>query len=135
MLTDSSVQSIKLQGKDVVAVRIPAALRKQRPVFIKGDPLRGTYQRRNESDQLCDAETVKRWLAEQVEDERDARILTGFDMTDLNMDSLKTFRQLLASAKPNHPYLEYELPEFLRLIRAWRKDRVTGQEGLTLLGF
>ncbi|QXF31872.1 AAA family ATPase [Photorhabdus luminescens] len=134
LLTDSSVQSIKLQGKDVVAVRIPAALRKQKPVFIKGDPLKGTYQRRNESDQLCDAETVKRWLAEQVEDERDARILTGFDITDLNMDSLKTFRQLLASAKPNHPYLEHELSEFLRLIRAWRKDRVTGQEGLTLAG-
>uniref|UniRef100_UPI0036DD8EF9 AAA family ATPase n=1 Tax=Photorhabdus sp. RM322S TaxID=3342825 RepID=UPI0036DD8EF9 len=55
-------------------------------------------------------------------------------MSDLNMDSLKTFRQLLASAKPNHPYLEHELPEFLRLIRAWRKDRATGQEGLTLAG-
>ncbi|NHB96881.1 RNA-binding domain-containing protein [Photorhabdus stackebrandtii] len=134
LLTDSCVQSVKLQGKNVVAVRIPAALRKQKPVFIKGDPLKGSYQRRNESDQLCDAETVKRWLVEQVEDERDARILTGFDITDLNMDSLKTFRQLLASAKPNHPYLEHELPEFLRLIRAWRKDRVTGQEGLTLAG-
>ncbi|NHB88503.1 RNA-binding domain-containing protein [Photorhabdus tasmaniensis] len=134
LLTDSCVQSVKLQGKNVVAVRIPAALRKQKPVFIKGDPLKGTYQRRNEGDQLCNVETVKRWLAEQVEDERDARLLTGFDMSDLNMDSLKTFRQLLASAKPNHPYLEHELPEFLRLIRAWRKDRATGQEGLTLAG-
>uniref|UniRef100_UPI0036DB3736 AlbA family DNA-binding domain-containing protein n=1 Tax=Photorhabdus sp. RM322S TaxID=3342825 RepID=UPI0036DB3736 len=69
LLTDNCVQSVKLQGKNVVAVRIPAALRKQKPVFIKGEPLKGTYQRRNESDQLCDAETVKRWLAEQVEDE------------------------------------------------------------------
>lgn len=93
-----------------------------------------TYKRLNDGDRVCDEETVKRMLAEQVEDERDARILTGFGMSDIDMENLRIYRQMLKDEKPGHPYLEQDDFAFLTSLRGWRRDRLTGQEGLTLAG-
>jgi len=104
-------------------VEVPVAHRKQKPVFLNGNPLKGnTYRRlQEEGDRPCDDETVKRMLAEQVEDERDARILTGFDMSDIDKESLLVFRQMLRDAKPGHPWLELINKKFLQRLRACLK--------------
>jgi predicted HTH transcriptional regulator len=73
-------------------------------------------------------------LAEQVEDERDARILPGFDMGDIDPESLRIYRQMLKDEKPGHPYLEQDDITFLSSLRAWRRDRETGISGLTMAG-
>lgn len=134
LLTDVDVEELALDGKTVLVVRIPQATRKQRPVFLNGQPLGHTYKRLNDGDRLCDEETVKRMLAEQVEDERDARILPGFGMADIDIDSLHIYRQMLKDEKPGHPYLEQDDFTFLTSLRGWRRDRITREEGLTLAG-
>lgn len=134
LLTDTDVQEVAIQGAVILCVRIPQATRKQRPVFLNGQPMGHTYKRLNDGDRLCDEEAVKRMLAEQVEDERDARILKGFGMADLDMDSLRIYRQMLKDEKPGHPYLEQDDFTFLTSLRGWRRDRSTGEEGLTLAG-
>lgn len=134
LLTDTDVQEISLDGKVVLVVHIPQASRKQRPVFLNGQPLGNTYRRLNDGDRKCDDETVKRMLAEQVEDERDARILPGFGMGDIDLDSVRIYRQMLKDEKPGHPYLEQDDATFLSSLRAWRQDRQTGVSGFTLAG-
>ncbi|GKT18426.1 putative DNA binding domain-containing protein [Acidovorax sp. SUPP2522] len=134
LLADADVQEMALQGQTILLVRIPQATRKQRPVFLNGQPLGHTYKRLNDGDRLCDEETVKRMLAEQVEDERDARILSHFGMEDIDMESLRIYRQMLKDEKPGHPYLEQDDFAFLQSLRGWRRDRATGVEGLTLAG-
>ncbi|WP_374477315.1 RNA-binding domain-containing protein [Zoogloea sp.] len=134
LLTDSDVEEAQVDGKSLLVVRIPAATRKQRPVFLHGQPLGNTWRRLNDGDRQCDDETVKRMLAEQVEDERDARILTGFGMDDIDPESLRIFRQMLRDEKPGHPYLEQDDFEFLKSLRGWRRDRHSGEAGLTLAG-
>lgn len=134
LLTDADVQELQLEGRTVLQVRIPQATRKQRPVFLNGQPLGHTYKRLNDGDRICDEETVKRMLAEQVEDERDARILPGFGMADIDGESLRIYRQMLKDERPGHPYLEQNDFDFLVSLRGWRRDRQTGQEGLTLAG-
>lgn len=134
LLTDAEVQSVVIDGKVILCIQIPQATRKQRPVFLNGQPLGHTFKRLNDGDRLCDEETVKRMLAEQVEDERDARILKGFSMSDIDMDSLRIYRQMLKDEKPGHPYLEQDDFAFLTSLRGWRRDRITGEEGLTLAG-
>ena len=134
LLTDADVQELALQGQTMLLVRIPQATRKQRPVFLNGQPLGHTYKRLNDGDRLCDEETVKRMLAEQVEDERDARILPGFGMGDIDGESLRIYRQMLKDERPGHPYLEQDDFDFMTSLRGWRRDRQTGQEGLTLAG-
>lgn len=134
LLTDADVQTCQLGDKTILQIRIPRASRKQRPVFLNGQPLGHTYKRLNDGDRVCDEETVKRMLAEQVEDERDARILTGFGMADIDPESLRIYRQMLKDEKPSHPYLEQDDASFLTSLRAWRQDRQTGASGLTLAG-
>lgn len=134
LLNDADVLETRIDGKSVLVVSIPAATRKQKPIYLNGQPLGNTWVRLNEGDRRCDDETVKRMLAEQVEDERDARILTGFGMNDLDAESLRIYRQMLRAEKPGHPYLEQDDADFIESLRGWRRDRQTGETGLTIAG-
>ncbi|HGJ5897627.1 AAA family ATPase [Arsenophonus apicola] len=73
-------------------------------------------------------------LAEQVEDSRDDKIIKGFDLNDIDIETLSAYKQLLAISKPRHPFLELTTLKFLQKIGGWKKDRQTGEEGLTLAG-
>jgi len=80
--------------------------------------------------------TLKRMLAEQIHDSRDNEILSehyGFD-EDIDLDSLKVYRNLLSSNNLQHPYLASEPFELLKMVGGWRKDRETGKQGITLAG-
>lgn len=134
LLTDADVEEHVLDGKTLLVVRIPPAPRKQKPVYLNGQPMGNTWRRLNDGDRRCDDETVRRMLAEQVEDERDARILAHYSIADLDMESLRVYRQMLRDEKPGHPFLELDDTEFLRKIGGSRRDRETGQAGLTLAG-
>jgi ATP-dependent DNA helicase RecG len=134
LLTDDDVIEIQVDGKTILAVTIPQATRTSKPVFLHGQPFGNTYRRLNDGDRKCDDETVKRMLAEQVEDERDAKILGGFGMDDIDPESLRIYRQMLKDEKPGHPYLEQDDLTFLSSLRGWRRDRQTGESGLTLAG-
>ncbi len=121
-------------GLWVIAIQVPRASRKERPVFIDGNPLTGTYKRQQAGDYRCTEEEVRRMLAEQTEDERDARIMPGFTFDDVDMPSFNAYRNRLAALKPDHPYLAASNLEFMHKIGGWRKDRETDEEGLTLAG-
>lgn len=103
LLSDADVQELTMGGKTVVRVNIPQAARQQKPVFLNGQPLGHTYRRLNEGDRLCEDATVKRMLAEQLEDSRDTRILVNFGLNDLDLDSLHAYRNAFAVHRPGHP--------------------------------
>ncbi|MGO2497340.1 MULTISPECIES: RNA-binding domain-containing protein [Vibrio] len=134
LLTDDNVQVATIDGKSLLVIEIPAARRDQKPVYLKNQPMKETYTRLHEGDHRCSEEQVKRMMAEQVEDSRDDKILTGFDFTDIDMDSLKAYKNLFAVAKPQHPWLELDLFELFKKLGGWRKDRQAGVEGITLAG-
>lgn len=134
LLTNSSVQTITIDGKQLLRVNIPRAKREQRPVYLDGNPLGNTYVRRFEGDHRLLDEAVKRMLAEQTEESRDSRILKGYDLDDLCAESLRVYRQVFANRDPHHLWNELETRPFLKQIGAWRKDRETGEDGLTVAG-
>lgn len=135
LLTDAGVREVTLEGKTILLVEIPRAPRKQRPVFLTTNPLAGhTYRRLNDGDRPLPDEEVKRMLAEQVEDSRDDRILKGYDFDDLNTGTFRTYRQVFTNRDPGHVWNGYEDREFLRHIGGWRRDRESGEGGLTLAG-
>lgn len=135
LLTDASVREVTLEGKTILLVEIPRATRKQRPVYLTTNPLAGhTYRRLNDGDRALPDEEVKRMLAEQMEDSRDDRILNGYDLDDLNLGTFRTYRQVFTNREPGHVWNGYDDREFLRHIGGWRKDRETGESGLTLAG-
>lgn len=134
ILTDSSVVELKLEEKTVIQIIIPRAKRQEKPIYEGENPLKGTYIRNFEGDYKCDEETVKRMLAEQKEDSKDSRLLEGYNLNDIYIESLTSYRNLLASTKPDHPFNTYDNIEFMRSIGGWKRDRQNGKEGLTLAG-
>lgn len=134
LLTDDNVKVVSIDGKSLLVIEIPAGRRDQKPVYLKNQPMKETYTRLHEGDHRCSEEQVKRMMAEQVEDSRDDKILTGFDFTDIDMDSLKAYKNLFAVAKSQHPWLELDLFELFKKLGGWRKDRQAGIEGITLAG-
>ncbi len=135
LLDEQNVTILSIEGRNLIQIQIPAAGRKQKPVFLNGNPFKGnTYRRLHDGDRPCDDETVKRMLAEQLEDSRDTHILTGFSLDDLDMESLHAYRNMLAAHRPDHPWIALEDLEFLKVLGGYRQDRQTGDSGLTLAG-
>ncbi|MEH1832568.1 MAG: RNA-binding domain-containing protein [Nostoc sp.] len=134
LLTDKMVEVIEVQNRQVIRIAVPRARRSQRPVYVGQNPLTSTYRRNYEGDYLCDEETVKRMLAEQVEEVRDARLLENYGFDDIDLNTLKAYRNQFKATKPDHPWLDQDDKEFLQSIGGWLRDRQTSKEGLTVAG-
>ncbi|WP_194864922.1 ATP-binding protein [Alloalcanivorax profundimaris] len=134
VLHDRWIKVVTIEGISAVHVHVPKAARKQRPVYLNGNPLTGTYVRFNSTDQRQSEEAVRRMLAEQVEDARDGEILVGYGVEDLDIDSYNQYRQMYINRQPDHPWNQLGPQEFLYRIGGWRKDRESGRSGLTRAG-
>lgn len=134
ILRENDVKQIEVDGKTLICIHVPRASRTAKPVFINGNPLKGTYKRENTGDYLCSGEVIRRMLAEQVEDGRDNEIIRNYGIEDLDLASLNAYRNLFAAQSPDHPWNQLEPLEFLRNIGGWRLDRESGQGGLTRAG-
>lgn len=134
LLAESNVQPVVVAGRTVLRVEVPRALRQAKPVHLGANPFGGTYLRRYEGDYPADDETVRRILAERVEDSRDERILKGFDFADLDMDTVAAYRNRFAAVKPGHVWSDLPVPEFMERIGAFGRNREEGFTGLRLAG-
>ena len=134
LLSDADAQEVILEGQAVLILSIPQAGRKDKPVYLNGQPLGNTYRRLNDGDRKCDDTTVKRMLAEQVQDSRDTYICNRYGLNDIDLESLHAYRNQFASYKSGHPWVGADDTEFLHLLGAWREDRETKEIGLTLAG-
>ena len=134
LLNQAHVCELTIEGHTLIHIHVPRATRRQQPLYIGGNPMTGTYKRQNSGDYHCNAETVRRMLAEQVEEGRDNDILIGYSVDDLDPSSFNAYRQLYASLQPDHPWNELEAQPFLRNIGGWRMDRESGRSGLTRAG-
>jgi len=135
LLSNHHIQEITIDGKSILRIYIPRASRQQKPIYLNGNPFGGnTYQRLHEADQKISDDAVKRMLAEQVEDSRDNRILKGFGFNEIHEPTLRTYRQVFSNRTPDNPWNQEPDLNFLKCIGAWRKNRETNEEGLTLAG-
>jgi ATP-dependent DNA helicase RecG len=132
--SNSNVQVLKVDGHSLITIWVPRAARTQRPVYINNNPMTGTYKRNYEGDYRCTQEEVWQMLRDASKDAQDFQILEGFDLTDLDQETLKSFRQRFSSREPDHPWLALDDRNLLCQLGGWRRDRTTGKEGLTLAG-
>ncbi len=134
LLTGADVTLVPLPGNPpVVRIRVPRADRRQRPVFIGSDPFRGTFRRNNEGDFRCSEAEVRRMFSDQAEESADSRILEGFSVDDLHPDSIRQYRNRFAS-RGQHAWLAEDDLGLLTKLGGWRRDRISGREGLTAAG-
>ena len=134
LLNDTNITTIEIDGKTIIKIEIPRADRRQKPVYINGNPYRGTYRRNYEGDYKCNEEEVKRMIADQGELSQDGIVLENYGLDDINKESLSSYRHRLASNKPHHTLLGLDDKTFLYKIGGWGRYRETGKEGLTAAG-
>lgn len=134
LLSSDQVSQFQFEGKTLIAIDVPRATRKERPVYIGANPMTGTYRRQNDGDYRCPPEVVQRMIAEKTSDTLDAGICNHYSIDDIDMGTLVAYRQMFANRTPVHPFNEMNDLEFLRNLGGWRENRENGEKGLTYAG-
>ena len=137
LLQEKDVQELNHKGNTVLVFHIPNATWMQKPIYRTPNPFNGnTYKRNNEGDFKCSDEEVRRMFADASisTQSRDSRILQGYSMDDIDMESLNQYRMLFSAIRPGHAWLQLPLTEFLKRLGGYRKSRTKEEEGLTVAG-
>ncbi len=132
LLTQSSVTRENLEGCQLLVVRVPKAPRSQRPVHLNGSMARA-YLRVHEGDRLVHPDVARRMIADSLSD-RDANVLEDFTEADLDQESVRRYRALFASRRPEHPFITEDDTGFLRQVGVLKQLRGHAAAGLTLGG-
>lgn len=134
LLSNCDVRQETVDGKTLLVVEVPRANRRQRPVFVGQNPLNGTYRRFNDGDYKCPADEVGRMLSDQSEQPTDSRSLPKFTIEDLDMETVRQYRNRFSARNPNHAWLNEDTTRFLQKLGGWGRNRETEEEGLTVAG-
>ncbi len=134
LLGNDDLRVEQVGDKDVIVIEVPRADRRQRPVFLGRNPITGTYRRYHEGDYHCGEDEVRRMLADSDQRSADSRVLPKFTIEDVHTESLQAYRNRFRSRDALHPWLELDVQEFLQKTGGYRRDRESGDEGLTVAG-
>ena len=65
ILTEEDIQIHEVDSKQIIAITVPKADRRCRPVYVEGDLLRGSYRRNGEGDYRCTPEEIEQMMLER----------------------------------------------------------------------
>lgn len=134
ILTDSLAVPDKLEGKDVIVIRVPRAERTSRPVYVGSDPRTGTYRRNFEGDYHCSIDEVSLMIRDSALVTDDNKLLTDLDVLVFCPDTVKSYRNIFKLIRQNHLWNKEDDAMFLRRIGAVREDKDTGKFHPTVAG-
>ncbi len=118
IVLEKCVYILESDGKQILVVEIPRAERTVRPVYKSNDPRNGTYKRFGTGDHLCTAEEVGAMLRDSSISPLDAVAVEDIDLTALNMETVRGYRQMFKLTNPSHLWNTLDDEIFLRRIRA-----------------
>ncbi len=113
ILSDKDVTVENKDGKRIVAIRVPRAQRSDKPVFIDGNPLSGSYRRNGEGDYKCTREEVQAMMRDAAVKTQDMKVLENMELDAFDYDSVKRYRIRMKTYRPAHVWEELEDAEFL----------------------
>ena len=134
ILVDSNVGTCNIDGKTILWIEVPRADYRQKPVYINGNPLKGSFKRNNEGDYHCTEEEVKAMLRDASDSGNDGGILIGYTMDDIDINSLRSYRIEFEHQNPEHIWNGIEDVEFLKNMGGYAIDRETEKGWLTAAG-
>ncbi|MCM1126352.1 MAG: putative DNA binding domain-containing protein [Lachnospiraceae bacterium] len=120
LLKDDDVETFLIDdtGDIIMVIGVPCAKREQKPIYINDDLFGGTFRRNWEGDYHCTRLQVKTMLRDQLEETMDMEVLDEAEIKDLNMESIRGYRNSHKSLKPGHPFERLEDTEYLKVIGA-----------------
>ena len=118
LLSDHHIEIFQKDDDTIMVIHVPAARREQKPVFINDDLFGGTFRRNWEGDYHCTRDEVKAMLRDQTEDTFDMTILDKAPLTNLDSDTLHSYRNRHQILKSGHPFEGYTDEDYLEAIGA-----------------
>lgn len=134
ILSDSDVEVINVDGKEVVCINVPQADWSIKPIFLNNDIYKGTFRRNHEGDYHCKERQVRAMIRDSFEDGNDGILLEHYTMDDIDLDSLHRYRNLFRVWNTDHVWNEIDDKSFLRNLGGYIVNREEGKEGLSLAG-
>lgn len=134
LISDDDVQIVDVDnGVRIMVISLREAPYQQKPVYIKGNQSL-SFERLGEGDRRLTPEKYKE-LVVGSQPETDNELLTNYDMSDLSLEDLDTYRKALYRQTKNVHYKDIDFKDMLIEIGAFRKDRQgEGQYHLTVGG-
>ena len=135
LLKEDDVFDVEFGGTHFLVFYIPRVDINLRPVFCGLDPYTGTYRRDLDGDYHCSREEVNSMFADaNLASPVDGRILKNFSKDDLDPASIQQYRRRFEQWNPDHVWNSLPEDQFLEKLNVFRKDRKTGEYGLTYAG-
>lgn len=122
VLTEKDVRIVDCDGKKIVAIDVPRAECKVRPVYIGNNAFEGTYRRNGEGDYKCTADSVESMIRDRCAETADSCVMERLTIADLNVDTIRRYRRRFARCKPTSTWNELSDETFLRSVGALGRD-------------
>ena len=134
ILVDDHVSIQTYKGCSLICIEVPQADYRLKPIYINGNPMKGTFKRNHEGDYHCTEDEVKAMIRDASDSGNDGGLLDGFTMDDIDMNTLNSYRIEYKLRNPDHVWNGLNDKEFLRNLGGYAVDRLNGKEGLTTAG-
>lgn len=134
ILVDANVGTCEVKGATIIWVNVPQANYRQRPVYINGNPIKGTFKRNYEGDYHCTEDEVKAMLRDASDSGNDGGLLNGYTMEDIDLNALRSYRIEFEHRNPDHVWNGNDDQTFLKNMEGYAIDRITGKGWLTTAG-
>ncbi len=113
ILSAKDVTIEEVNGERIVAIRVPRAQRFDKPVYIDGNPISGSYRRNGEGDYKCTKEEVHAMTRDASVKTQDMLVLENMGLDVIDYDSVRRYRIRMRTYRPGHVWEELEDAEFL----------------------
>lgn len=113
ILSDKDVTVEDINGLRFIAIRVPRAQRSDKPVYIDGNPLAGSYRRNGEGDYKCTKEEVQAMMRDAAVKTQDMLVLENMEPNVFDYDSVKRYRIRMKTYRPGHVWEELDDVDFL----------------------
>ena len=113
ILTEKDVQPETVNGKSIVVIRVPRAERTDKPIYIDGDPIKGSYRRNGDGDCHCTKDEVEAMLRDATGRSQDMLVLENMGLYVFDYDSVHRYRRRMRNSRPGHAWEDLEDNDFL----------------------
>ena len=111
-------------NKSIIRITVPRANRSDKPIYINGNPIGGMYRRNFEGNYKCSQEEYQAMVRDNGSsvNSMDQSPLLQHSVDDFDMETVRSYRNMLSAVRPQHPWLTLDADEFLMRIGALAKD-------------
>ena len=121
ILRESDIAIEKVNGMDIVAIRVPKAGLYDRPIYVDNE-LKNTFKRNGEGDYRCTLDEIRDMQKASSVLTGDMVLFPDLGLEAVNEESLNKFRRRMENCCPGHVWEDLNNADFLFKIGALGKE-------------